>query len=269
MKNLVFDFDDYKRYLKATFARQPKQGRGMRAKLATEIGCQGAYVSQVLNGALHLSVEQAVRVNRFLGHSKDEGRFFLLLVQRARAGDRDTRAHFQELLEAEVQKRLLLTRRLDMAQGISPEDQVTYYSAWYYSAAHILCTIPGFQSKEAIAAKLGLGKELVAEIIEFLGRTGLVKREGSRVLPGEAQIHLSQHSKLTARSHANWRIRALGALDAPRETDVHYTGVFSFSTEDALRLKALLLRQIEEVIGVVKPSKEEQAGVLCLDFFSL
>ena len=269
MKNLIFDFGDYKKFLKAHFARQPKRGRGVQAKLAAEIGCQGAFVSQVISGPLHFSMEQAVRVNRFLGHTKDEGRFFVLLVQIARAGDKETRAHFQELLEAELKKQLLLTRRLDMSQGISAEDQVTYYSAWYYSAAHILATIPEFQRRQAIAEKLGLEKELVGEIVEFLVRTGLLVQVGDRLLPGTAQMHLSQSSKLTSRSHANLRIQALGALDAPLDTDVHYTGVYSFSSADAHRLKALLLRQIEEVIGVVKPSKEEQAGVFCVDFFSL
>jgi hypothetical protein len=268
MKKSIFEFQDYKRYLAALIDSQPKGGRGVRSQMADAIGCQVAYISQILNGHLHLSVEQAVRANKFFAHSKDEGSFFILLVQYARAGDNDTRAHFHDLLEAELAKRLVLTRRLGMAQGISPEDQVTYYTAWFYSAVHILVTIPAFQTKTAIAAKLGLSKEQAADILDFLVRTGLVMQKGDRFLPGPSQIHLDQHSKLTARSHTNWRVRVLGALDSPKETDVHYTGVFSLSSADALKLKALVLKQIEDVIAVVKPSKEEQLGIFCVDFFS-
>lgn len=268
MKNSVFDFQDYKRYLVAYIKGQPKGGRGMRSQLASSIGCQVAYVSQILNGHLHLSVEQAVKVNKFLAHSKDEGNFFLLLVQLARAGDVATREHFREQLEAELAKRLLLTRRLGMAEGLRPEDQVKYYSAWFYSAVHILVTIPAFQTKLAIAGKLGLSPEAVAEILDFLVRTALVEQRGDHFVPGPSQIHLDQHSSLTARSHANWRIRVLGALDVPKKEDVHYTGVFSLSAADAFRIKALILQQIEEVIAVVKPSKEEQLGIFCVDFFT-
>jgi uncharacterized protein (TIGR02147 family) len=268
MKKSIYDYQDYKRYLLAWIESRPKGGRGQRSQLAEAVGCQVAYISQILNGHLHLSVEQGVRVNKFLVHTKDEGNFFLLLVQLGRAGDRDTRAHFQELLEAELAKRLVLTRRLGMAQGITAEDQVTYYSAWYYSAVHILVTIPAFQSMAAIAAKLGMNKERVAEVLEFLVRTGLVLRKGDQFVPGPSQIHLDQNSKLTARSHGNWRVRVLGALDSPKETDVHYTGVFSLSAADALKLKALVLKQVEEVIGLVKPSQEEQLAIFCVDFFS-
>lgn len=268
MKKSIFDFQDYKRYLKAWIESQTKGGRGVRSHMAQAVGCQVAYVSQILNGHLHLSVEQAVRVNKFMAHSKDEGNFFLLLVQLARAGDKETRAHFQELLEAELAKRLVLTRRLGMAQGIRPEDQVTYYSAWFYSAAHILVTIPAFQTKAAIAQKLGLTREQCAEILDFLARTGLVEQKGDRFLPGISQIHLDQNSRLTALSHSNWRVRVLGALDSPKESDLHYTGVFSLSSADAFKLKAIMLKQIEEVLGVVKPSKEEQLGIFCLDFFT-
>jgi len=268
MKNSIFDYQDYKRYVRDLIASQPKGGRGVRSKLAVAVGCQVAYVSQILSGHLHLSLEQAMRVNRFFAHSKDEAHFFLLLVQHARAGDKETRAYFQEQLDAGLTRRLVLTKRLDMAQGITPEDQVTYYSAWYYSAAHILVTIPNFQTKAVIAAKLGVTLEQTSEILEFLLRTGLVQQKGDRYLPGQAQIHLDQNSKLTSRSHANWRVRVLGALDSPKEADVHYTGVFSLSSADAMKLKAMILKQIEDVVAVVKSSKEEQLSTFCVDFFS-
>lgn len=268
MNKTIFDYQDYKSYLFDLINSQPKGGRGLRSKLAEAAGCQVAYISQILNGHLHLSIEQAMKVNRYFAHSKDESHFFLLLVQYARAGDNDTRSYFKEQLEKELAHRLVLTKRLGLAQGISAEDQVTYYSAWYYSAAHILVTIPAYQTKNAIAAKLGISLESTIEILDFLTRTGLINQTGDHFTPGTTQIHLDQKSKLTARSHANWRMRTLNSLDSPKSSDVHYTGVFSLSNSDVLKIKSMLIKHIEEVVGVVKESKEEQLSIFCLDLFT-
>jgi uncharacterized protein (TIGR02147 family) len=267
MKNDIFEYQDYKLYLTDLMESGPKGGRGIRSQLAQSIGCQVAYVSQILNGHLHLSVEQAVKANRFFAHSKDEGRFFLLLVQWNRAGDKETRAHFEELIAEEISKRLILTKRLGMAQGISEKDQVTYYSSWYYSAIHILTTIPQYRTKQTIAQKIGISLSKATEALDFLARTGLVEKKGEQFFPGTAQIHLDQKSKLTSRSHANWRMRVLNALDDQKEYDLHYTGVFSLSRSDIIRLKSIFLKQIEEVVSVVKDSKEETLSIFCLDFF--
>jgi hypothetical protein len=48
----------------------------MKGKMAKAAGCHTAFISQVLNGSLHLSLEQAARLNSFFQHTKDEARFF-------------------------------------------------------------------------------------------------------------------------------------------------------------------------------------------------
>jgi uncharacterized protein (TIGR02147 family) len=269
LKNSIFDYQDYKKYLKDLIHSRPKHGHGVRSKLADAIGCQVAYVSQILNGGIDLNIEQTIRLNKFFGHTKEEAHFMLLLVQFARAGDRDTRDYFREQMEVEIAKRLVIKNRLGLAQGLSAEDQVTYYSTWYYAAVHILLTIPDFRTKPAIAEKLGLTLEKTNEVLEFLVRTGLANQEGNIFGTGQSQIHLGNDSKLIARHHANWRLRALDSLDQETKEDLHYSSVVSLSVSDIAKVKALAVKKIEEIISVVKDSKEEELAVFCVDFFRL
>src|SRR5688572_17797436 len=95
----VFDHRDYKRFLNEVQRKQPRKGHGFRSKMATAIGCQVSYVSQVLSGPGHFNLEQADRINLFLGRTGDEARYFLFLVELARAGTPTLRAHFRRELE--------------------------------------------------------------------------------------------------------------------------------------------------------------------------
>ena len=82
----IFDYTDYKKYLKDGLKQKPKSGHGFKSAMASAIHCQSAYISRVLNGDAHFSLEQAYALNGFLGHSEEEAEFFILLVSYARAG---------------------------------------------------------------------------------------------------------------------------------------------------------------------------------------
>ena len=82
----LFEFRDYKAYLRQALERRREHERGSQARLAESLRCQSAYLSMVLRGSADLSIEQADGVNVFLAHSAKESHFFLILVQRARAG---------------------------------------------------------------------------------------------------------------------------------------------------------------------------------------
>jgi hypothetical protein len=64
--------------------------------------------------------------------------------------------------------------------------------------------------------------------------------------------------------HANWRFQALKSIDEePRMDDLHYTSGISVSATDAPKVREILVRAIEEVKQVVRPSPAEQAhGVI-------
>src|ERR1700733_19454 len=111
MQNSVFDYKEYKRYLRDFIRSQPSGGHGLRSKIAEALSCHITYVSQVLNKGAHFSLEQADELSRFLGHTKDEGNYFLLLVQVERAGTTSLKNKFKDQIEVIREKRLVLKDR--------------------------------------------------------------------------------------------------------------------------------------------------------------
>ncbi|MGZ3705069.1 MAG: TIGR02147 family protein [Bdellovibrionota bacterium] len=269
MEKTLFQFLDYKPYLKAWIASQPVGGYGMRGKMAEAIGCQTAFISQVLNGGSHLSLEQAERLNGLLGHNKAERAFFLLLVQHTRAGSEPLRRHFRELIQEAVDRQSNLKERLRATKELSPEDHATYFSSWIFAAVHASLSIPPFQTKGSIAKSLGLPLDRVSEVLEFLVERGLVTQKGDRFSMGSVHIHFGKDTSLIAKHHLNWRLQAMHHLDSPAKNDLHYSSVVAIAREDAARLSAQLADALAATRKIVEPSQEEALYSICLDFFAL
>ena len=90
----VFDFKDYKAYFRDCEQVRKSLERGFRTKLAEFIGCQSGYISHVLNDSAHLSLEQGYKAAVFLSMSERERKYLLLMIEAARAGTKELRAHF-------------------------------------------------------------------------------------------------------------------------------------------------------------------------------
>ncbi len=271
MKKNVFDYKDYKAYLKATILAKPKGGRGIRLALARSIGCPVSHISQVLTGSSHLSMEQAEGVNEYFGHTLEEANFFLLLLQYSRAGTHALRNRLDSQIQQTLEKRLILKERLGIKATLSVEDQSTFYSSWIYGAIHVMLSIEKFQTKESIANYLGISIKRVGEILEFLSSIGLaVPIESGRFKIGTNRIHLGNDSPLISKFHTNWRMQAIRSLDHDRsKEDLHYSSAVTLSDDDCMRIKSLLVNTIDEIKQIIKGSKEEGAHCFSVDFFKL
>jgi uncharacterized protein (TIGR02147 family) len=270
MKNSVFEYDSFKRYLRDYIRAQVGHGRGFKSKMAKALNCHMTYVSQVLNKDANFSLEQADELNSFLGHTKDESHYFLLLVQLERAGTTSLKNKFKEQIATIHEKRLVLKDRVDIKRVLSPLDQTQYYSAWYYAAIHILVTIPEFQTKENMAKHLHLSLEKVSMILEFLVSIGLVAFENGRYKNGVNRIFLGSDSLMISKHHANWRMKAIESLDRDSANDIHFSTVVSFAHEDRNRIREFLVKSIEGAREIVRSSKHEQElSCLNVDFFKI
>ncbi|MGZ3695471.1 MAG: TIGR02147 family protein [Bdellovibrionota bacterium] len=268
MDKTIFEFKHYKAYL------QEKTGgtgtkTGVKTALAKAVGCQSTYLSQVLHAKAHLSLEQAEKLNEFFGHSKEEGLFFFLLLQKDRAGTKSLAGHFEEQMGEILRRRLILTKRLGEKTVLSDQSQSVYYSSWVYAAVHIALTIPELRSREAIAAFLHLPVKKVTEALDFLCSVGLALPQGAHFEVGEAHIRLGNDSHNIIKHHSNWRTQALEALDREQLEDLHYSGVVSLAREDLRKIKEILLDAVKASQAVIKDSKEEELCAIGIDFFSL
>ena len=253
----VFEFDAYKAFIKAWIAARPARGRGEKSKIARALHCHSAYISQVLEGSAHLSLEQISALAEYMGLGVQEIRFLLLLLQRERAGTKLLKKHFEQEIQEIQEARTLLRHRLGISPTIEAKDQATYYSSWLYAAAHMAISLPQFQNRDALAKKLGIAVARAVEILAFLTSVGLAIEEGGRFRPGTASIYLPENSSLVSKHHGNWRMLALRSMDDPHLHDLHYSSVATVNQKDLPKVRAILVNAIEEIRAVIKSSTEE------------
>lgn len=269
MMNSIYDYDNYKTYIIEKIINSPSKGRGIKLKISEYLSCQTAFVSQVLNGQPNFSLEQAIKLNKFFDHTKDESRFFILLIQIGRAGSAELIEFFKNEMKEIVDKRSDLKNRLGMKSALKQVDQQVYYSSWLYQCVHILVSIPEFQSVIAISRHLNLPREKIIEVVTFLEETGLIQKKGAHYEIGVIRTHLSKDSPQIQRLHTNWRMQAIRSIDINDPSDLHYSTLVSISSADVPRVKEILIKAIEQCRTVIRDSKEEKIQSICIDFFGV
>jgi len=147
--------------------------------LAAAIGAQKSFISGVLNGKAHFSLEQAYKVSTFLSHTDDEREFFLLLVQLGRAGSKELESFFKRKVQS------VLAGRREVSERITPSARLTdvetadlLFKLAIHGRAHVP-EVPGLREADAIAKYLNLPRARVMQALQFLVRTGLVVQQGS------------------------------------------------------------------------------------------
>jgi uncharacterized protein (TIGR02147 family) len=269
MKTTVFEYSNYKSYLNDLIASHPNGGRGQRKALAEGIGCQVAYVTHVLSGDNHFSMEQIEACGRHFSLSKIEIEFLFLILQHNRAGTVELRKFFDGLIHERREKHSLLKERLNIKDTLSREDQSIYYSSWQYAAVHMALTVPEFRTIENISQRLLIPTKRVLEILEFLVGLNLVFKEQHQYKTTNPFLHLEKDSPLISKHHSNMRVRAMHSLDNQQETDLHYSLIFSVAEKDKAKVREHLTKALESCADIIRPSKEEDLSVLCLDLFTL
>jgi uncharacterized protein (TIGR02147 family) len=265
----VYEYTDYKRFLNEFIASQPNKGRGLRKNLAEAIRCQVAYVSHVLSGNYHFSIEQAEAASRFFDLSSDDAEYFVLLVSENRAGTHELKEFFKKLLKQRNEKNSLLKNRVKIKETLGREDQTTYYSHGHYAAIHMALTIPKLRTRSALEKQFKLSAKRVQEVLEFLTSRGLAKKDGTQYLPSGIALHLESDSPLIPRHHSNWRMAAMQSFEDPHQQDLHYSGVVTCSEKDIPRVREKLTKCLAECIQIIQSSPEEQVAALCFDWWRL
>lgn len=265
---LVFSHKNYKNYLKKILGTKGDT-RGSRSKLAKTLGCQTGFISQVLNGYTHFSLEHSSQISDFLGHDKEEKHFFMLLVQLAKAGSLDLEKYYNEQIENILNERKEIKKRIKVTSELTEKDYVIYYSQWYYAAIHVLVSITSYQTKETIAKKLNLTSEVTSKALKFLTDKSLINETSGKYEIGEVRIHLDSKSPMITKHHTNWKLEAIKSLENIKPSDMHYSSVVTLSKSDADKVKEVMLKSLEDIEMILRPSKEEEIYSLSMDFFNL
>jgi len=265
-RKTVFDFKDYKAYLKHQIE---VAGRGEKSRIASALKCNIAYVSQILHGHAHLSLEQSEALNEYFQLGEDESDFFLLLVMIGRAGSAALEKRLKKKLNDTLKARSQIENRIRDIKYLPEESQSIYYSTWLYSAIYVLLSIPKFQTRDQIRSRLNISTQHINQILDFLVQSGLAIREGERFKLGTVGIHLKNDSIWTPRNHANWRQQCIASIERHQPNDFHYTSVASFSEKDLPEARKILVDAVEKIYSLVRASPEEELFCYNLDFFKV
>lgn len=264
----LFSVPDHFAYLQTKF-RRSGEARGIKGRFAQHVRIQPAFLSQVLARKYPLSLEQADLANSFFGHSLDESEYFILLVSRDRAGSTSLQKHFNQKLENLRGKRLDVVERLGKKAFVSGETQGIYYSSWMYGAVHVATTIPSLRKVGAIQDYLGIPREKILRILQFLETHGLLLRKGDEFFPTKTWLRLGRQSPHIDQFHTHWRQRAIQALTQTYDEDLHFSGVYSLDSKTATTIREALLECIEEQAKRIETAPEKDLFALNLDFYQL
>lgn len=265
----IYEFNSYKAYLTAWIEQQPHKGHGSKSIIAKQTQCNPAYVTQVLNGNAQFSLEQIEKLKVLLSLDTEEFDFFVLLVERERAGTVTLNKYFTVKIDKILEDRKQIKNRVKNDGLLSKEAQTKYYSNWINMAVHMALTIPEFQSAAAIAYQLKISERAVKDSIDFLSKYEVITPTKTGYKMGVNRFHLAHDSDLISKHHNNWRLQAMKSLDQRVEEDFHYSSVVSISRDDFSKIRGDLLSAIEKAKAIVKKSPEETLVSFCIDFFKI
>lgn len=266
MEVSLFTAKDYREFLQSKLASS-SQSWGMVTKMAQAAGCQRSQLSRVLSGQINLTPDQAYGLCEFWALSEVEAKYFLKLVEHARAATKSYREKIESELRVMKRSQEDLSIRLKRPQIGESEVQSIYYSSWLWAAVHILVSIPEYRTINKISQRLSLDPIQVVEVLKVLKGHGLVKEKNDEWSFNSFATHLPQRSPFVSLHHANWRQRAVLSSQSPLDEGVHYTVVQSVSLPDFQKIKDLILNLIDAYTKIASPSKEEELACFLCDWF--
>ena len=265
----VFDYLEYKVYLRKKLELLSKKNRGYKQETAKLLGCKPSYLSQILNSKPHLTPEQAHGLNQRFMHDKVESRYFSLMVEFGKAGNHQYREFVREQLDELRKSRHDLHKRLKETDQMSKEHMDTFYSSWMYACIYIAVAVPKLQDVQKLSQRFNLPEKMVADILNFLIESGMLEKVNGKFELTKKRIHLDRNSHYIQHHHINWRSQCLQSVEKNFPDDMHFSTVFAVTEKDFARIKEVFVKAIESAREVINPSPSEEVYSITLDLFKV
>lgn len=264
----IFEFSDYRVFLKDFFQKLPRNGRGKAQELAHHLRIHPTVVSQVFSGAREFSEEQALEICEFLQLSPVEEKYFRLLVRLSGASTPKLKQKIKaELADAKTAAKALSTRVVT-EKPLTDTERAVFYSSWLYSAIRLYAsTDKGGRTVDEIVERFGITRVRALEICDFLTGTGLCSVKNGAYQMGAQSTFVEKGSPFLMKHHSNWRLKAVQSLDNLSEDELMFTGAMSISAADFQRLRERMAEFIKAFSQTVKDSPAEEIACFNMDFF--
>jgi uncharacterized protein (TIGR02147 family) len=265
----IFEFQDYRTFLKAWLEDAKKRKTSNLTRLAEVMSLHPTYLSHVLNGTKDLSAEQAFTVTEHLSLSKLEREYFFILLQIERAGTAKLKEYLLEKKKDLLKQKDQLSQRFKGHKELSDTERAIYYSNWTYAALAVATDIQGGQTLAELTEKFNLERRLIQEVLNFLVSLGIVVEKNGKFSLGQTHVHVPNESPFVVKHHINWRIKSMQRMEIRKPEELFLTSPMSISQKDFAAIREKLNKAIQEIIEVAKDSKSESVFCLNLDFFKV
>ena len=265
----LFTYSNYKKFLKDHLERLPAKGRGEINRLGLALGVHPTLVSQVLNGPKDFTIDQAHSLASYLGLAALEIDYFVLLIQRERAGTPAYRAYCTTKLDELKQRSLNVSKRLKSHRDLSENEKALFYSSWIYAAVRLFTSVDDGQTLEAVASRFDLSRARAKSILTFLVEVQLCSEAGGVFTMQTQHTHLAAGSAHLLRHHTNWRLRAIDRGEKLTENELLFTSPFSISVADFAKLREQIIDLIQTSSRTIQASPAEEVACLNIDLFWL
>jgi uncharacterized protein (TIGR02147 family) len=263
----IFEYLDYRRFIRDWLKSQKKAKRSNLSKLAAAISVHSTFLSHVLNSTKDLSLEQGILIADHVGFTKLENEYFLCLIQWDRAGNQRLKKHWLERLEEIKQTKNKLSQRFEKHTELSSEQKATFYSSWIFTAVWAATAIDEGQTLADLVKTLATTRNQMFEILNFLTQTGLCTEEKGVFKMGDRHIHLPNESPQAVRHHTNWRLKAMHEMDDRSPDELFFTAPMSIARKDFDSVREKINFAIKEIVEIAKASDAEEVVCLNIDFF--
>jgi uncharacterized protein (TIGR02147 family) len=260
----IYDFQDYRLYLKNWISDKNIKSKGGQSKLAAKADISTTLISRILSGEKHLSLEQASEISDYLGHNVSETEYFFILVQIGKSGSAKLTLKLKKQAD-QISKKV--SHRIQNTSTIDENIKSIYYSSWIYAGIRNLVATPGVHDVISISERLALPKHRVANAIDFLLKNGLCVNGLEGLTYASKKTHLDAESTFVNNHHINWRNKAIQIMDHKNDSNLFFTSPMSLSAETALEIRQMIPQMIEKIMKKVEPSSSQKIYCLNMDWF--
>lgn len=248
---------------------QSKNRRGV-SKLADELNVHPTFISKVLQGKAHFSMEQSIAFCQFAKLKADETEYFVDLVNHDRAGNHQAKQHFAMRLRRHRSLRKNLRERLESSRDLTSQDQWIYFESWLPQAIHALCQTKAMHTVETISQRLRIDPEAVQATTDKLIKMDLIRADGKTFISNADFIHTGKDSPFVKRLHLNWRQKTISDLLTRTDHEgMHFTGVATMDAATQEKIHSILVQSLEQAKSHIAVAPPKQIYALAIDFYEL
>ena len=263
----IFEYSDFRAFVKAKLKAMPKQGYGQFRKIANFLSMSSVMISQIFNGVREIGPEQGHKLSHFFNLSKLEREYFFTLVQISRAGSVELKEYYQEKLDELKEKSKKLVNIVDHDKKMSDKEKAKFYSNWYYSGIRLYSSLNTEKDISSLASRFKIPPETAAEVVEFLLSHGLCIKENDELKMGPARIHLESSSPYVRSRQMDWRLKGFEKMPNQRKKDLFYTAPLSVSHQGEKEIRQKLNEFIRNLTDIVISEEPQILKCLNIDFF--